>query len=193
MSKLSATCLVLAILGCGARSGPVAEPGPAPEPEPEPAPAADPGEPGPAAESIPRGFETVEALGEAFVEAVNEGDPEEIRTFFPPDEAVLSAVQCPGVHTILKDIKQDREGFISELLQLGSFEIEWIGLVPRKESVTNLAVGDALKDCTVTKAITVKEVVGKYLLTEGGQTCEQTQDVAVGRFGDGRWYLLKLL
>lgn len=189
MDKLTALSLAVLLLGCGARSGPVAEPDTGPPPEPDPAERPDE----PADESVPRGFETVDALGEAFVEALNGSDLDEIRTFFPPDEVVLSAVECPGVHEVLKQIKQDRESFISGLLQLGSFQIEWIGLVPRQESVTNLAVGDPLQGCTVTKAITVKEVVGKYLLIEGGQTTNETQDVAVGRFGDGRWYLLKLL
>ena len=187
MKHLTALLLVLPLIGCGSRSGPVEEPGPEPPVEPEPRPDE------PAEDSVPRGFETVEALGEAFVEAVNGGDPETLRTFFPPDEVVLSSVECPGVHEVLKEVKQDRESFISELLQLGSFQIEWIGLVPRKEMVTNLAAGDPLDVCTVTKPITVKEVIGKYLLTQGGQTTEETQDVAVGKFGDGRWYLLKLL
>ena len=191
MRKPATACLVVLLLGCASRSGPVEDPGPGSAPGPDLS--TEPDEPEPVEESIPRGFETVEALGEAFVEAVNGGDPETLRTFFPPDEVVLSAVECPGVHEIIKQIKQDRESFISQLLQLGAFQIEWIGLVPRKESVTNLAVGDPLQGCTVVKAITVKEVVGKYLLTEGGQTTEETQDVAVGRFGDGRWYLLKLL
>jgi hypothetical protein len=191
MKKLTALILVLPLIGCGSRAGPVEEPDSEPpvESEPEPEPGPDEAE----EETAPRGFETVEALGAAFVEAVNGGDPETLRTFFPPDEVVLSSVECPGVHEILKEVKQDREGFISELLQLGSFQIEWIGLVPRKEAVTNLAAGDSLSGCTVTKAITIKEVIGKYLLTQGGQTTEETQDVAVGRFGDGRWYLLKLL
>jgi hypothetical protein len=192
MDKLTALSLAVLLIGCGARSGPVAEPdtGPAPEPEPEPEPRPDE----PVMESVPRGFETVEALGEAFVEAVGGGDPESIRTFFPPDEVVLSAFQCPGEHKILEEIEADREGFISELQQLGSFQIEWIGLVPRQESVTNIHEGDDVRGCTAVKAVTIKEVVGKYLLTQGGQTSEETQDVAVGRFGaDGRWYLLKLL
>jgi hypothetical protein len=191
MRNPEAICVVMLLVGCASRPGPVVEP--RPEPAPETGPATEPGDPGPVKESIPRGFETIEALGEAFVEALNGGDPETLRTFFPPDEVVLSAVECPGVHEIIKEVKQDRESFISQLLQLGSFQVEWIGLIPRKENITNLAAGDTMQGCTVTEAITVKEVVGKYLLTEGGQTTEEMQDVAVGRFGDGRWYLLKLL
>jgi hypothetical protein len=192
MDRMTALSLAVLLIGCGARSGPVAEPDTEPAPEPEPGPEIRPDEP--AEDSVPRGFETVEALGEAFVEAVGGGDIEEIRKFFPPDEVVLSAFECPGKHTVLEEIKIDRESFIGELLQLGSFQIEWIGLVPRKESVTNIHEGDDVRGCTAVKAVTVKEVIGKYLLTQGGQTSEETQDVAVGRFGgDGRWYLLKLL
>lgn len=189
MKQLTALSLAVLLIGCGARSGPVAEPDPELGPGPEPVERPDE----PVEGSVPRGFETVEALGEAFVEGVNSGDPEKLRTFFPPDEVVLSSFECPGEHKILEDIEADRESFILTLLQLGAFQIQWIGLVPRKESVTNIHEGDDVMGCTVLKPVTVKEVVGKYLLTQGGQTSEETQDVAVGRFGDGRWYLLKLL
>jgi hypothetical protein len=188
MSRLSVLGFVILILGCGPR-GPVAEP----EPGPEPPPVEVPVEPEPVADSPHRGFSTIEELGKAFVQAVNQGNHDAIRSFFPPDELVLSSVQCPGPHPVLEEIHEDREGFIAELASLAGVQLEWVGLVPRKEEVTEIAVGEDLMGCTATKAITVKEVLGNYLLTEGGQTTEQTQEVAVGRFGsDGLWYVLKL-
>lgn len=164
------------------------EPEPEPEPQPEPEPVAE--------ESLPRGFPTVEELGETFVDAVMHADVKKIRACFPPEQIVLSALDCPGPgpNPILGELVEEMDEFIAELPELlKEVKVTWLGLVPRAEKEKRFEVGEDLDGCTVLKPVTVKEVGAKLLVTESGHTEEDVEDVTVIKFGeDGMWYIGEL-
>lgn len=166
-------------------------------PEPEPEVVEPPGHeqpaPPPAEASLPRGFKSIEEMGEAFIDALNGGDPDVVAAFFPPDEVVNSAVQCTGPGGALEEIHEEREEILGELPSYEMMEFEWIGLVPRKGEEEVLEVGEVIDDCTVIKPITVKKVEARFWLTQGGKTMEESEKVTVARFGsDGLWFVVEL-
>ena len=136
-------------------------------------------------------FDSPEAVGKAFVEAVNSGDAKKLAALFPSEALIKEAMTCEDAkHSLATKVAKELTGLTEEL----NGELKGVMTWKSSESRETKAVkkGEKLKSCTFNMDTELADVKWKFTMSKDGKSEDESEGVDVIKLGDKGWFLYNL-
>jgi hypothetical protein len=136
------------------------------------------------------GFDSPEAVGKAFVEAVNAGDPAAVKAVFPTDELLKASIECKETK-MFERVAKGRDGMVKEMGDdLKGVKLEWKGTTAGKEET--LAAGSEKEGCKAKVDVVMAKHKWQFAMTKDGKSEDEGEGVRLIKLGDNGWFLFSM-
>ena len=137
-------------------------------------------------------FDSPEAVGKAFVAAINSGDAKQVEALFPSDALIKEAMTCESAEGGLAEkVSKERSGLVKELAgDLKGLKMEWTSSETKKGDAKKK--GDKADGCTFNMDVEVTRAKWKFKMTQDGKSKDASEGVSLVKFGDKGWFLYNL-
>ena len=137
-------------------------------------------------------FDSPEAVGKAFVEAVNSGDTKKLAAVFPSEALIKEAMTCEDAKDNLTTKVAKELGKLTKQLEgdLKGVKLGWKSSESRETKAVKK--GEKLQSCTFNMDTELAEVKWKFTMSKDGKSEDESDSVDVIKLGDKGWFLINI-
>jgi hypothetical protein len=136
-------------------------------------------------------FESPEAVGKAFVEAVNSGDTKKLAAVFPSEALIKEAMTCEDAKdNLTTKVAKEIAVLIKKLNAFKGIKVTWKSSESRETQA--IKKGEKLKSCTFNMDTELADMKWKFTISKDGKSEDIREGVDVIKLGDKGWFLINI-